>query len=165
MQSPHLAFVADFFIASLGSNTVLIMTSSTRTSNLLQEYLSTRDESAPPGTQGRQMMERKLRLYLWWKGKLAERNQAGKKHFPMPDIDLEKEKNKDDGLSAAMKKKDREKQERSANRRRQRGGAGGGAVASSSTSTSWRSSQQPRRPDMLQGEEDMLDEAERMADL
>ena len=73
---------------------------------------------APRGSQGRRMMEDKLRLYLWWKGKLSERKAEGKGPIALPQG-----KSKDDDVSEALKRKDREKQERAANRRRVRGGA------------------------------------------
>lgn len=63
---------------TLGSNTVLIMISSTRTLTLVSDFLASMDADAAPGTQGRAMMERKLRLYLWWKGKLGERKKEGR---------------------------------------------------------------------------------------
>lgn len=90
------------------------------------------DPEAAPGTQGRKMMEDKLRLFLWWKAKLGERkpdsksgaDSAGFKGGPGPAFrgngsaaagEVE--------LSEALKKKDRERQARTANRRRVRGGA------------------------------------------
>lgn len=77
------------------------------------------DADAPRGSQGRRMMEDKLSLYLWWKGKLTERKAEGKGPIALP---LGKAKG-DDGVSEALKRKDREKQDRAANRRRVRGGA------------------------------------------
>lgn len=117
------------FLVNPGSNTVLVMTSSTRTCSLLSEFLSVMDQDAPRGSKGRPMMLRKLRLYLWWKGKLSERKQDGKSHFALPDSG----RRPNDGyqmlygdgqdLSEALQKKDKEKEERSASRRRVRGGA------------------------------------------
>lgn len=82
------------------------------------------------------MMLRKLRLYLWWKGKLSERKRDGRTAFAHP----ESGKRASDGsrnqygggedISAALKKKDKERAERSAGRRRVRGGA---PAASSNT--------------------------------
>jgi len=108
-------------IVSPGSNTVLIMTSSLRTSTVVSEFLSSMDPDAPRGSRARKMMENKLKLYLWWKGKLSERKQGGRGHFAMPDG--RKDRNSvDNDISEALKKKDREKRERAANRRRLRGG-------------------------------------------
>ena len=95
------------------------MASSLHTCTLIQEYLAAMDADAPRGSQGRRMMEDKLRLYLWWKGKLSERKAEGKGPIALP-------KGKDKGetdISEALKRKDKEKMERAANRRRVRGGA------------------------------------------
>lgn len=79
------------------------------------------------------MMMKKLRLYLWWKGKLSVRKQDGKTSFAMPDTT----KNNFDKygdlseISEALKKKDKEKAERSKCRRRVRGGAPAGSSSSS----------------------------------
>lgn len=58
--------------AKIGTDVVLVMTSSIRTCNTLSDFLSSMDPSAPKGEQGRKMMMRKLKTYLWWKSKLAE---------------------------------------------------------------------------------------------
>ncbi|EPQ51671.1 hypothetical protein GLOTRDRAFT_117975 [Gloeophyllum trabeum ATCC 11539] len=112
-----------------GSNTVLIMTSSTRTSNLITEYLESMDTDAPSGQKGRRMMERKLRLYLWWKSKLSDRKQDGKPGFGLPDRvgDRLTDDAADGEVSEALKKKDRERRERQQSRRRVRGGAANAA--------------------------------------
>lgn len=69
-----------------GSNTILVMTSSERTSSQLREYLSTREaakantaDDKPSQTAGKGMMERLLTTYFWWKGSLGEmaRNSRG----------------------------------------------------------------------------------------
>ena len=77
------------------------------------------DADAPKGSQGRRMMEDKLKLYLWWKGKLSERKAEGKGPIALP----KSTENGDNEVSEALKRKDRERQERQANRRRVRGGA------------------------------------------
>ncbi|KAH9487436.1 DNA repair protein rad16 [Psilocybe cubensis] len=113
---------------STRSNTVLVMTSSIRTCNLLTEFLSSMDHDAPPGSRGRAMMLRKLRLYLWWKGKMDERKATNKAASSMPDNGTGKGifdaiyADQED-LSEALKKKDKEKAQRAQNRRRIRGGA------------------------------------------
>ena len=95
------------------------------------------------------MMEDKLRLYLWWKAKFAERKQDRK----VPSTVTRGGNHSDNvatgsgrgesgggngtaeqsegGLSEALRKKDKERQARTANRRRVRGGA---PVQSTSTS-------------------------------
>ncbi|KAJ7861733.1 hypothetical protein B0H14DRAFT_2741744 [Mycena olivaceomarginata] len=126
--------------ASPGTNIVLIMASSTRTCTLISEFLSTRDASAPKGAQGRPMMLHKLRLYLWWKRKLAERKQDGLPGFGLPDSSghggpnqgYERMYGAKEGISEALQRKDREKADRAAGRRRVRGGAPAAAAMASS---------------------------------
>src|SRR5882672_293941 len=91
-----------------GSNTVLIMTSSTSTSTLILEFLSTMDADAERGTQGRTMMETKLRLYLEWKGKLSGRKEEGQGAVAWPAKNGEtfQKKQDGDGVSEALKRKD-----------------------------------------------------------
>ncbi|KAI9064710.1 hypothetical protein FKP32DRAFT_1757286 [Trametes sanguinea] len=108
---------------SPGSNTVLVMASSLHTCTLIKDFLSTMDADAPRGSQGRRMMEDKLRLYLWWKGKLSERRAEGKGPIALPKGQDASRPKPDDGVSEALKRKDRERQERAMNRRRMRGGA------------------------------------------
>jgi DNA excision repair protein ERCC-4 len=109
----------------LGSNTVLIMASSTRTCNLIKDFLATYDPNGKKGAKGRTMMMRRLRMYLWWKGKLVERKEQGRGSFAMPSgssiRDAKKQSETD--ISEALQKKDREKAERNKSRRRMRGGA------------------------------------------
>ncbi|KAI0742082.1 hypothetical protein C8Q80DRAFT_1110846 [Daedaleopsis nitida] len=104
---------------SPGTNTVLIMASSLQTCSHIKDYLAAMNAEAPRGSQGRRMMEDKLKLYLWWKGKLSERKADGRGPIALPQP---KDKAVDN-LSEALKRKDREKQERAASRRRVRGGA------------------------------------------
>ncbi|KAF6752030.1 hypothetical protein DFP72DRAFT_462496 [Ephemerocybe angulata] len=110
---------------ALGSNTILIMASSTRTCNLLTDFLSSHDDTAKKGSKGRRMMLQKLRVYLWWKGK--QRKEEGKSPTYMPGSSKRSEygpsKNGDSGISEALQRKDREKAERNQSRRRIRGGA------------------------------------------
>ncbi|KAI0266432.1 hypothetical protein BC834DRAFT_874517 [Gloeopeniophorella convolvens] len=110
----------EFLSATIrGSNVVLVMTSSSQTSSLLSEYLSAMDLDAPPGQQGRKMMENKFRGYLYWKARLsahATDTQA------LPAARRE-ESSRDDELNPALRKKDRDRAERVASRRRVRGGA------------------------------------------
>ena len=53
------------------------------------------------------MMEDKLKLYLWWKGKLSERKAEGKGPIALPKTT----ENGDNEVSEALKRKDRERQE------------------------------------------------------
>ncbi|KAI6126207.1 hypothetical protein EV401DRAFT_2226317 [Pisolithus croceorrhizus] len=114
-----------------GSNTVLVMTSSSRASALVSEFLSNMDLDAPKGKRGRKMMEKKLRQYLFWKSKLASQNQGKKnpshtgvkgKQNAAP-IMVGKPTEGPTNQSLALKKKEEMKQARGANRRRVRGGA------------------------------------------
>ena len=79
------------------------MASSLHTCSLIKDYLAAMNADAPRGSQGRRMMEDKLRLYLWWKGKLSERKAESKGPITLPQG-----KNKDDDVSEALKRKDRE---------------------------------------------------------
>jgi DNA excision repair protein ERCC-4 len=144
-------FYSVFRTDSRGSNTVLIMTSSTRNSTLVNEFLSGMDTDAEKGSQGRKMMEHRLRMYLWWKGQTAERKQESR------DKSRDYPHQKDDNnVSEALRKKDKERQERTANRRRVRGGAPGAASTSSRGSAV---------TETLRGETDMHNEAENIAEL
>lgn len=141
-----------------GSNTVLIMTSSTRTSNLITEYLESMDTDAPSGQKGRRMMERKLRLYLWWKSKLSDRKQDGKPGFGLPDRvgDRLTDDAADGEVSEALKKKDRERRERQQSRRRVRGGAANAAPSQRRA--------EKRGADGVVGESEVKDEADSIAE-
>ena len=108
-------------IASQGNNVVLVMASSAQTSSLLSEYLASMDPDAPSGQRGRQMLENKLRRYLYWKARLSARSAANQP----PSAESRPSAPGDDELNAALRKKDRERAERSASRRRVRGGAPG----------------------------------------
>ncbi|KAI1787127.1 hypothetical protein LXA43DRAFT_1064555 [Ganoderma leucocontextum] len=103
---------------SPGTNTVLVMAASLHTCTLIKDFLGALDSDAPRGARGRPMMEDKLRLYLWWKGKLSERKAEGKGPIALPKGTGEVDR----GVSEALKKKDRDRQERQAKRRRVRGG-------------------------------------------
>lgn len=123
------------------SNTILVMASSTRICSVISEFLSSMDQDAPPGSKGRRMMLRKLRLYLWWKGQLSKRRQDGKSHFGLPnDVDrpgdgFENMYGNGEGVSEALKKKDKMIADKAASRRRVRGGAPAAAVPSGRDAT------------------------------
>ncbi|KAF8841402.1 hypothetical protein BDN67DRAFT_928573, partial [Paxillus ammoniavirescens] len=112
-----------------GSNTVLVMTSSARSSALVSDFLSEMDGDAPKGKRGRKMMETKLRRYLYWKGKLANQKRDGKNQGPPqfqrpePRASASNTPDSSTGLSEALMRKDKERAARTANRRRVRGGA------------------------------------------
>lgn len=74
------------------------------------------------------MMLRKLRAYLWWKGKMAEKKSDGKSPSVMPSgnavgKNIFDAMYADQEVSEALKKKDKEKAQRAQSRRRIRGGA------------------------------------------
>ncbi|KAF9489165.1 hypothetical protein BDN71DRAFT_1491012 [Pleurotus eryngii] len=116
-----------------GTNTALVMTSSTREAGILSDFLSDMDAEAPPGTLGRKMMIRKLYSYLAWKGKLNSQQRNDGRGSGSAFAATTFERQNSTALSEALKKKDREKAERSAGRRRVRGGAPSSTTASSST--------------------------------
>ncbi|EAU93561.2 hypothetical protein CC1G_02791 [Coprinopsis cinerea okayama7 len=112
----------------IGSNTVLVMTSSTRTSQLLTEFLSSADLDAPKGQKGREMMMQKLRVYLWWKNQKAkekneEKSKGSGSGYRSPAASSSSTTQRDKGISEALQRKDKEKAERNQSRRRVRGGA------------------------------------------
>jgi len=76
------------------------------------------DPDAPPGQRGRQLLEDKLRLYLYWKAKFSARTAESQQ----PSATNRQSPPGDDELNPALRKKDRDKAERAANRRRIRGG-------------------------------------------
>ncbi|KAJ3561892.1 hypothetical protein NP233_g9913 [Leucocoprinus birnbaumii] len=109
-----------------GNDTVLIMTSSTRSCDLIQEFLDYMDPEAEPGRKGSRMMMNRLKGYLGWRGRLGNQGQGSgdaNKNGVNAKGKTGREKGRDEVVSEALKKKDREKAERSAGRRRVRGGA------------------------------------------
>ncbi|THG93822.1 hypothetical protein EW026_g7520 [Hermanssonia centrifuga] len=129
-----------------GTNTILIMTSSLRTAELLREFLASIQSDSSPGAQGRKMMQRRLRRYL--EGQ-AMRNmdkkgkQSSHSHVAAGTVEPPGGKDRGEGeVSAALRKKDRDKQAKAASRRRLRGGAP--AV------------QPPRKPIEIQDDERLL---------
>lgn len=142
-----------------GNSIVLVMTSSLRTATLLNDFLSKMDPEAPPGQQGRKMMEDKLGLYLWWKTRLSKGAQTGNTSLAIPNA-LRNAKvtvpDEDDGLSEALKKKDRDRRDKAASRRRVRGGGPSQAEGS-------RVKGKAVDGGMSLGEEAMRDEADSIA--
>lgn len=90
---------------------------------MVNDFLATMDYDAPRGSQGRRMMEKKLRTYLWWKGELNRRRQPQRKASSVQTVQPARASDGDAGISEALRKKDREFRERQASRRRVRGGA------------------------------------------
>jgi DNA excision repair protein ERCC-4 len=80
----------------------------------------------PPGQQGRRLLEDRLRLYLYWKSRLATRPAETRPTLTT----IHEDPSGVDELSPALRKKDRERAERAASRRRIRGGAPGTVNAS-----------------------------------
>ncbi|KAF9075743.1 hypothetical protein BDP27DRAFT_953568 [Rhodocollybia butyracea] len=111
-----------------GTNTTLVMCSSTATCTLLNDFLSSKDDKRPKGEWGRRMMLKKLRSWLWWekrkKTAVEAPSGAGKKPIGGPSADdmIWRGETGDDALSEALKKKDRENAAKKASRRRVRGG-------------------------------------------
>lgn len=112
-----------------GSNAVLIMTSSSRSSTLIGEFLSEMDVEAPKGHRGRRMMERKLRQYLLWRGNFEQQRSGKDQSCSVAQSNCGTSRVAGSGsvkastsLSESLKRKDKARQERGANRRRVRGG-------------------------------------------
>jgi DNA excision repair protein ERCC-4 len=127
------------------------------------------DADAPRGTQGRKMMERKLRKYLGWKGMLGGQKWEGLSSFGLSEGSgagdgNQKKKGPGSGadgdgdrISEALKRKDQVMKERGASRRRVRGGA---AAAGRSRDVGSKNEKKD-----IAGEGEMRDEAERIAKL
>jgi DNA excision repair protein ERCC-4 len=73
------------------------------------------DPMAAAGAKGRKLMEKKLRSYLFWKGKLGSEGKTidSADSTKPPEVT---------GISDALKRKDARNKERQGNRRRTRGG-------------------------------------------
>lgn len=165
---------------------MLVMCSSPRTCELLSEYLRMLDRRRDKAEWGRRMMERRLRSYLSWKGKLnANRKEdhgasqtsrsaevgAGDKASGPAGVN--------DGISEALKKKDALRKERNLNRRRIRGGAPGSSAGGRLNDTSRLavgtpnstvqenalSAKEREKLGILAGEGEMRVEADSIADL
>lgn len=154
------------------------MCSSQRTCDALSEYLATMDRSAPPHERGKKMMERRLRLYLWWKGKLSANAKEGKAPFPMPQPKNDDDRTSAGGggggalaqeLSEALRRKDAARKEKALSRRRMRGGAAGSAGASQRQvavpEEAELTGKEREKLGILAGEGEMRTEADNVADL
>ncbi|KAJ3921663.1 hypothetical protein F5877DRAFT_35526 [Lentinula edodes] len=117
-----------------GTNVTLVMCSSTATCTLLNDFLSSIDNTRPKGEWGRRMMLKKLRSWIWWEKRrkmmqeaLQSANSSGKKGGSNIAQEMVRggstNGNGNEGLSEAMRKKDRERAAQAASRRRVRGGA------------------------------------------
>ena len=109
-------------IGDPGTNTVLIMTSSIRSAQLLKEFLGQMDPDAQAGMQGRQLMEDKLRAYLVRQAlkKAMQKKTSGQTGSGAVTPTVVRGDGK---VSEALMRKDKEREARAASRRRIRGGA------------------------------------------
>ncbi len=112
------------FNSAPGTNTTLVMCSSTTTCNLLGQFMDSLDQTRPKGEWGRKLMMKKLRTWLFWRSRAAKDGRT-----PAPSTNQRQRGDMDDALDEALKKKDRDKADRRANRRRIRGGAPGAAAS------------------------------------
>jgi len=120
------------------------------------------DADAEKGTQGRTMMETKLRLYLGWKGKLSGRREEGQGVVGLvKNGETFQKEQGGDGVSEALKRKDQVMKERGASRRRVRGGAPTAGSARGGDGGNSRKEQK----DIIIGEGEMRAEADRVANL
>jgi hypothetical protein len=102
-------------------------------------------------------MERRLRNYLFWKGRLG--NLGGKSQREVgQSVSVPKTSVTDDQPSEALRRKDALRKERQGNRRRVRGGLPGGAPSERT--------QEPKvRAGAMGGENVVQHEAEQLAEL
>jgi DNA excision repair protein ERCC-4 len=118
----------------IGTNTTLIMCSSTSTATTITDFLKSIDRTRNKGEWGRQMMMRKLRSWVYQKARASANStatatsgssssQQGTGKAAATPAAGAAAGDDDDGLSEALKKKDREKAARMGSRRRIRGGA------------------------------------------
>jgi DNA excision repair protein ERCC-4 len=118
------------------------------------------------------MMEKKLRVYLGWKGKLGIGTRVGGLSDGVGDGHQSQKKTgiggggggdgDGDGVSEALKRKDQVMRERGASRRRVRGGAPpSGGIGNGGGGGGGKKGQK----DTIVGENEMRDEAERVANL
>lgn len=116
-----------------GNDTVLIMTPSTRSCDLIQEFLGGINPDARPGRKGAKMMQRRLKEFLSWRGRLGSQDSNGatmsngtSQGYSSRVSNVKgkgKEKGRDEIVSDALRKRDRERIENTIGRRRVRGGA------------------------------------------
>lgn len=111
-----------------GTNTVLIMTSSVRSAQLLREFLAALDPDAPPGAQGRVLMREKLRAHLAAQAMRKAMQKRSSAPSAASTVRATAASNasagsSEGGISEALKRKDQEREKRQASRRRVRGGA------------------------------------------
>ncbi|KAF8639006.1 hypothetical protein AX17_001785 [Amanita inopinata Kibby_2008] len=141
-----------------GSDTVLVMTSSLRSCESIQKYLSMMDHDSPKGTKGRRMLMKNLQGYLWWKGQFG-RQKAETRGQPVqqPSRSTSGENNAGEarGVSEALRRKDKMRAEKAGSRRRVRGGAAAAAPSSRAASN--------QKKDNIQGVEELQEEADRIA--
>jgi len=115
------------------------------------------DQNAPRGQKGRKVMERRLRNYLFWKGRLA--NSGGKSQRDVgQSVSAPKTPVTDDQPSEALRRKDALRKERQGSRRRARGGPPGGTLSE-------RTQEPEARAGAMGGESVVQHEAEQLAEL
>ena len=133
------------------------MCNSERTATLIRDYLSMVDQNAPRGQKGRKIMERRLRNYLFWKGRLNDSGGKSQREVgqsvPAPMTPMT-----NDQPSEALRRKDALKKERQGSRRRVRGGTPGGAPSE-------RTKEPEARTGAMGGESVVQHEAEQLAEL
>lgn len=110
------------FNSAPGTNTALVMCSSTTTCDLLGQFMDCLDQTRPKGEWGRKLMMKKLRTWLFWRSRAAKDGRT-----PTPGTNQRQGRDMDDVLDEALKKKDRDKADRKASRRRVRGAPGAAA--------------------------------------
>jgi DNA excision repair protein ERCC-4 len=149
IETETIRFQSNFKPGTIpGTDTVLIMTSSTKNCDLIQEFLDNMDTEAVSGRKGARMMQKRLRTYLFWRGKLEKdlsgdsSSSANASSTNMGGSGKGKERERDSGVNEALRKKDKERAEKSARRRRVRGGApSGGSTRNAGDATNANGSQ------------------------
>jgi DNA excision repair protein ERCC-4 len=133
------------------------MCNSERTATLIRDYLSMVDQNAPRGHKGRKIMERRLRSYLFWKGRLTDSGGKSQREVGL-SVSAPKTLVTDDQPSEALRRKDALKKERQGSRRRVRGAPPGGAPSE-------RTQEPEARAGAMGGESVVQHEAQQLAEL
>lgn len=133
------------------------MCNSERTATLIRDYLSTVDQNAPRGQKGRKIMERRLKTYLFWKGRLTDSGGKSQREFGQ-SVPASKTPVPNDQPSEALRRKDALRKERQGSRRRVRGGLPGGAPSE-------RIQEPEAKAGAMGGESVVQHEAEQLAEL
>lgn len=115
------------------------------------------DQNAPRGQKGRKVMERRLRNYLFWKGRLTDSGGKSQRGVGQ-SVSAPKTHVADDQPSEALRRKDALRKERQGSRRRMRGGPPGGVPSE-------RTQEPEARAGAMGGESVVQHEAEQLAEL